>query len=138
MKNGSSNLPSDSNVPKSPTYNQMYQHYSKIVKLVLTTEKHQKSAKIINYRNGIVEMRTVLTFFNLLSWSKQKCIKLRSIYLHYLYTKGIVMPQIKRKTKDKELVVAQMRRQTKQKEILVPLICFLLPSLFIVDLNYYI
>ena len=44
LKNGSFNLP-DSNVPKGPAYNETYQHYPKILKLVLATEKHQKLAK---------------------------------------------------------------------------------------------
>ena len=44
MKNGSSNLP-NGRVPKDPTQSQTYQHYSKILKLVPTTGKHQKFAK---------------------------------------------------------------------------------------------
>ena len=46
-KNGSSNLPV-SNVPKTPTHNEIYQHYSKIPTFVLATEKHQKSAEKVN------------------------------------------------------------------------------------------
>ena len=45
MRNRSSNLPPDSIVPKGPAHNQIYQHYSEILKLVLATEKYQKCAK---------------------------------------------------------------------------------------------
>ena len=44
LRNGSSNLPV-SNVPKGPTHNDIHQHFSKIAKYVLATEKLQKSAE---------------------------------------------------------------------------------------------
>ena len=45
LKNRSSNLPNGS-VLKSPGQSEIYQHYLKISKLVLTTGKHQKSANL--------------------------------------------------------------------------------------------
>ena len=52
IENKSSSL-SDSNVPKSPAHNEKYRNYSEILKFVLATAKHQKSAEKVNkiYKN---------------------------------------------------------------------------------------